>query len=169
MSIYIFSHVRTHTNTCTGSSDSKDSSFIAKDMGSIPGSRRSPEKGNGYPLQYSCLKNFMDREAWQAPVHVVERAGHDWGRLPLFHIDLLSCQDTHTPQTLSLTLQISSVAQVSLRFGKERAEWLHCHRRKDKCNWKKSFKNLELWMMHSKLLQKLRKSWSVLMNYISNF
>ena len=30
---------------------------------------RSPGEGNGYSLQYSCLKNFMDREAWQATVH----------------------------------------------------------------------------------------------------
>ena len=30
----------------------------------IPGSRRSPGEGNGDPLQYSCLENLMDREAW---------------------------------------------------------------------------------------------------------
>jgi len=35
-------------------------------MGSIPGSGRSPGVGNGNPLQYSCLENFMDRGAWQA-------------------------------------------------------------------------------------------------------
>ena len=139
MSIYIFSHVRSHANTHTGSSDSKESSFIARDMGSIPGSRRSPGKGNGYWLQYSCLKNSMGRETWQTTVHRVKRVGHDWVRLPLFHIDLLSCQDTHIPCTLSLTPQVSSVAQVSLRFVKERTEWWHCHRGKDKCNWKKSF------------------------------
>ena len=69
----------------------------------------------------------------------------------------------------SLTPQISSVAQVSLRFGKERTEWWHCHRRKDKCNWKKYFKNLELWIMHSNLFQNLRKDWSMIMIYISNF
>ena len=33
----------------------------ARDMGSIPGSGRSPEEGNGNPLQYSCLENPMDR------------------------------------------------------------------------------------------------------------
>ena len=38
----------------------------ARDVGSIPGSGRSPGVGNGYPLQYSCLENSMDREAWQA-------------------------------------------------------------------------------------------------------
>ena len=36
------------------------------DMGSIPGSRRSPGEGNGNPLQYSCLGNSKERRAWQA-------------------------------------------------------------------------------------------------------
>ena len=40
----------------------------ARDPGSIPGSGRSPGEGNGYPLQYSCLKNSMDRGAWMATV-----------------------------------------------------------------------------------------------------
>ena len=37
--------------------------------GSIPSSRRSPDVGNGNPLQYSHLENFMDRGDWQATVH----------------------------------------------------------------------------------------------------
>ena len=41
----------------------------ARDMGSIPGSGRSPGEGNGNPLQYSCLGNPMDRGAWPATVH----------------------------------------------------------------------------------------------------
>ena len=41
------------------------------DLGSIPGLGRSPEEGNGYPLQYSCLENSMDRGAWWATVHGV--------------------------------------------------------------------------------------------------
>ena len=40
------------------------------DVGSIPGSGRSPEEGNGNPLQYSCLENFMDR-VWQSTVYGV--------------------------------------------------------------------------------------------------
>ena len=44
------------------------------DLGSIPGSGRSPGKGNGNLLQDSCLGNPMDRGAWQATVHgVVKR------------------------------------------------------------------------------------------------
>ena len=42
-----------------------------RDEGSVPGSERSPEGGNGNPLQYSCLENPMDRGAWQATVHRV--------------------------------------------------------------------------------------------------
>ena len=38
----------------------------AGDAGSIHGLGRSPGEGNGNPLQYSCLENSMDREAWQA-------------------------------------------------------------------------------------------------------
>ena len=40
-----------------------------KDVGSIPGSGRSPGGGHGNPLQYSCLENPMDRGAWRATVH----------------------------------------------------------------------------------------------------
>ena len=43
----------------------------AGDVGSIPGSGRTPRKGNGNPLQYSCLDNPIDREAWQATIHGV--------------------------------------------------------------------------------------------------
>jgi len=42
-----------------------------RDMGSIPGLGRPPGVENGNPLQYSCLKNPMDRGAWWATVHGV--------------------------------------------------------------------------------------------------
>ena len=49
------------TNTgFTGGSDSKESACSEGDSGSIPESRRSPGKGNGYPLLYSCLENSLD-------------------------------------------------------------------------------------------------------------
>jgi len=41
----------------------------ARDLGSVPVSGRSPGEGNGNPLQYSCLKNAMNRGAWWATVH----------------------------------------------------------------------------------------------------
>ena len=44
-----------------------------KAPGSIPGSGRSSEERNGYPLQYSCLENSMDRGAWQGTVYGVTK------------------------------------------------------------------------------------------------
>ena len=44
---------------------------------SVPGSGRSPGEGNGNPVQYSCLENPMDREAWQVIVHGAQSVGHD--------------------------------------------------------------------------------------------
>ena len=52
----------------------KNLPVIAEDPGSISRSRRSPREGNGYPLQYSCLENPMDRGAWQATVHGVAKS-----------------------------------------------------------------------------------------------
>ena len=46
----------------------------AGDPDSISGSGRSPGKGNGNPLQYSCLENTVDRGAWQATVHGVAKS-----------------------------------------------------------------------------------------------
>ena len=45
-----------------------------RDMGSIPGSGRSPGGGHGNPLQYSCLENPMDRGTWRATVHRVAKS-----------------------------------------------------------------------------------------------
>ena len=45
-----------------------------RDVGSIPGSGRSPGEGNGNPLQYSCLENSMDSKTWWATVHVVTKS-----------------------------------------------------------------------------------------------
>ena len=47
-----------------GGSEVKASDSNVGDPGSIPGSGRSSGEGNGNPLQYSCLENPMDREAW---------------------------------------------------------------------------------------------------------
>ena len=54
-----------------GAVDGKESTCNAGDLGVIPVSGRSPGEGNGYPLQYSCLENSMDRWAWEATVHGV--------------------------------------------------------------------------------------------------
>ena len=60
-----------------GGSDGKESACNAGDQGLTPGSGRSPGVGNGYPLQYSCLENPMDRGAWQATDYGVPRFVHD--------------------------------------------------------------------------------------------
>ena len=54
-----------------GVSDGKASACSVGGLGSIPGLGRSPGEENGYPLQYSCLGNPMDRGAWQSIVHGV--------------------------------------------------------------------------------------------------
>ena len=57
-----------------GGSDSKESACNTGDTGLIPGTGRSPEEGNGYPLQYSCTENSMDREDLWATVHGVAKS-----------------------------------------------------------------------------------------------
>ena len=49
----------------------------AGDSGLIPGSERSTEEGNDNTLQFSCLENSMDRGAWWAKVHGLQRVRHD--------------------------------------------------------------------------------------------
>ena len=56
-----------------GGSEGEASACNAGDLGSIPGSGRSPAEGNRNPLQYSCLGNPMDRGAWRATVHGVTK------------------------------------------------------------------------------------------------
>ena len=68
-----------------GDSDGKESACNAGDLGSIPGSGRSPGEGNGYPLQYFCLENPMDRVAWQATVHGVTKSRTQLKRLRTQH------------------------------------------------------------------------------------
>ena len=69
--IYIYSTV--YVMGLPSGSDGKESACNAGDTVLIPGLGRSPGEGNGNPLQYSCLENSMDRGAWQAVVHGVEK------------------------------------------------------------------------------------------------
>ena len=57
-----------------GGSEVKASARNAGDLGSIPGSERSPGQGSGNPLQYSLPGNPMDGGAWQATVHGVAKS-----------------------------------------------------------------------------------------------
>ena len=57
-----------------GGSEVKASAYSVGDLGSIPGSGRSPGERNGNPLQYFCLENPMDGGAWWATVHGVTKS-----------------------------------------------------------------------------------------------
>ena len=70
-----------------GGSDGKESTCNAGDPGSVSESGRSPGEGNGCPLQYSCLENFMDRGALQATVHGVPKS---WTQLSNQHLDFFT-------------------------------------------------------------------------------
>ena len=72
-----------------------------KDPGLIPGSGRSPGKGNGYPLQYSCLGNLMDRGAWRATVHTVTKSRKRLKRL-----------NTHAQEVRRLGQEKQAISEV---------------------------------------------------------
>ena len=57
-----------------GGSDGKESACNMGDLCLIPGSGRSSGEGNDYLLQYSCLENSMDRRAWRAIAHSIEKS-----------------------------------------------------------------------------------------------
>ena len=59
-----------------GDSVVKNPPAKARDLGSIPGLRRSPGERNDKPLQYSCLENILDRKAWRAIAHGVTRKSY---------------------------------------------------------------------------------------------
>ena len=60
-------------NALPGWLSGKESAYNSGDLGSVPGSERSPGEENDNPLQYSCLGNRMARGAWQARVHRVSK------------------------------------------------------------------------------------------------
>ena len=66
-----------------------------REVGSIPGLGRSHGRGHGHPLQYSCLKNPMDRGVWQATVHRITQICTQ-----LKQLGMLTCTSAHyTPDT----------------------------------------------------------------------
>ena len=77
--MYVYTHTHTHTHThigFPGGSVVKNPS-AHRDTGHVdlvPGLERSPGEGNGNPLQYSCLENPMDGEAWWNTAHEVTKS-----------------------------------------------------------------------------------------------
>ena len=69
--LYISLHC---TRGFLGGSNGKDAACSVGHLGSFPGSGRSPGKGDGNPLQYSCLENPMDRGTLWSTVHVVAKS-----------------------------------------------------------------------------------------------
>ena len=68
----------------------EESACQAGEMGSIPGSGSSPGKGNGNPLQYSCLGNPKDRGAWRATVHGITKSQTQLGDLNSNNLEMRS-------------------------------------------------------------------------------
>ena len=83
------------------SSSSSSNAGVAGDTGSISGLGRSPGGGPGNPLQYSCLENSMDREAWQATVHRIAKS-LTWLKWLSMHVThfIITFQDIFFPKTL---------------------------------------------------------------------
>ena len=69
--------LKQYQNYSPSGSDSKESTCSVEELGSVLELGRSTGEGNGYPLQYSGLKNPTDREAWKATVHGVPKSQHD--------------------------------------------------------------------------------------------
>ena len=91
-------------------SDGKAPACNAEYPGSITGSGRSPEEGNGNPLQYSCLENSTDSGAWCATVHGFEKSG----------IQLSTAQ-----HSVSQELCLSAQSPLKKKKGKKRIGWYY--------------------------------------------
>ena len=102
---------------------------VARDTGSIPGSGRSPEEGNGNSFQYTCLGNPMDRGTWGLQSMGLQRVGYDWPTslaLSIFQIptwletwvslEKQSLTIPSDPQTSHFTLPWTSVHHVELAY-----------------------------------------------------
>ena len=84
----------------------------ARDVTSILGSGRSPEGGNGNPLQYSCLENSMERAAWRATVHGVTKS-RTWLSMHAAHIGVWLLYNVVLTSTVQHSESASSVQSIS--------------------------------------------------------
>ena len=101
-----------HKRGFPGGSDGKESAWSAGDPGSIPGSGRSSRGRNGYPLQYSCLENSMDRGAWQATVHRITKESETTEQLTL-----LLLHPNVKGMVKFLAFHLRNITEISNSFG----------------------------------------------------
>ena len=80
-------------------SEGKESACSAESLGSVSGLGRSLGEGHGNSLQYSCLKNPMDRRAWQAIVHGVADSQTRMNDFHFTHYDSQMCMLKLNPQS----------------------------------------------------------------------
>ena len=117
-----------------GGSDGKEPA-CNEDLGSIPGLGRSPGEGNGNPLQYSCLKNYMDRGAWQGPWYLKESEMNELA----FHLQHISKTMTEINDNLQTNISSSFYAilfkhlhRILTRINISKFKcWLNCEARKN--------------------------------------
>ena len=98
------------------SSVSKESAYSTGEPGSIPGLGRSPGEGNGNPLQYPCLENLMDREAWWAALHGIAESGTtEQLTLTIYTWASLVAQTVKNPPAMQETYVDSWVVKIPRR------------------------------------------------------
>ena len=105
-----------------GDSDSKESASSSGDLDSIPWLGRSPGKGNGYPLQYSCLENPMDRGAWQATVYGLQNCpgAKDLVQDPVLNVFLTVGLSSLKLRMTSFSLKVTKAIHAISWHGKLR-------------------------------------------------
>ena len=115
-----FQHMNLEWRTAglPGGSDGKESAYHSGDLGSISRTGRSPGGGSGYPLQYSCLENPMDREAWWATVHGVAKSRTHLG-------------DWHTQKHHYLFLMWSSTLPLNMKLLDSSHKMQEAHVKRD--------------------------------------
>ena len=85
----------------------------ARHTGLIPGSGRSAREGNGYPLEYSCLGNPMDRGAWWGTVHGVAKSQTG---LSYFHTHTIKMRNPGLECTFKEISRVCSDIKEERRF-----------------------------------------------------
>ena len=112
---YCFTKHKERKKEFPGGSDVKDSTCNAGYLGSIPGLGRALGEGNGNPLQYSCLENSMDGEAWWATVHV----------LPESHMISIRLLKVSAQGTIPVSFFIQGLT-LSLNPSPPKTRWRSC-------------------------------------------